>query len=210
RRCTGTKRTRRPTRKWASTTAGARRPTSSWRCWRGCRSSSSNRTGKSGRWVERLSPRFNFRRRPEYRTLPTIDFLGCAARNIRGAPAPASRRTIASSPAPGKHTMPLLPLAIIAALLISRGEVSAQPAPSIYTTCEALVADLRGFDPPEGDLVVIEVTGRLAVAEVGDGLAYMGVCGEDAPKVMCVTYKLNGFKDGDDVTVIEIGSASCR
>ena len=97
--------------------------------------------------------------------------------------------------------MPLLPLAIIAALLISRGEVSAQPAPSIYTTCEALVADLRGFDPPEGDLVVIEVTGRLAVAEVGDGLAYMGVCGEDAPKVMCVTYKLNGFEVGDDVTV---------
>ena len=93
----------------------------------------------------------------------------------------------------------LVVLALIQASAVR--ETFAQPAPSIYTTCDGLVADLAGFDPPEGDLVVIEVTGRLEVAEVGDGLAYMGVCGNDAPKVMCVTYKLNGFAVGDQVTV---------
>lgn len=93
-----------------------------------------------------------------------------------------------------------LPLAIASLLLFAAG-ACAQPAPSLYTTCEKLVEDLTDFHPPEGDLVVIEVTGRLEVAETGDGLAYMGVCGNQAPKVMCVTYKLNGFDVGDRVTV---------
>ena len=100
---------------------------------------------------------------------------------------------------PGPIMKPL-PLAT-ASFLLSAAAAYAQPAPSVYTTCETLVEDLKDFHPAEGDLVVIEVTGRLEVAEVGDGLAYMGVCGTDAPKVMCVTYKLNGFEVGDQVTV---------
>ena len=79
--------------------------------------------------------------------------------------------------------------------------VRAQPAPSLIATCGSLRESLRTFHPDDGDLVVIEVTGVLKLAETDGVLAYMGVCGGEDPKVMCITYKLNGYRAGDRVTV---------
>jgi len=46
------------------------------------------------------------------------------------------------------------------------------------------------------------VTGPLAFVHIDKALTYLGLCGApQEPKVLCVTYQLNGMRLGDVVTV---------
>jgi len=50
--------------------------------------------------------------------------------------------------------------------------------------------------------VDFSVTGPLALVHIDKALTYLGLCGTPPePKVLCVTYKANGMKVGDVVTV---------
>lgn len=76
---------------------------------------------------------------------------------------------------------------------------SAQPAPSFRTGCASVGAELDKLGPAGDELVTIDVVGRLTLVEFDGAIAYMGVCGSPAPKVMCIGYSIEGWKVGDPV-----------
>jgi hypothetical protein len=77
----------------------------------------------------------------------------------------------------------------------------AQPPPSFSATCETVREQAERLDPSSDELVTIEVTGVLLLAESDGALSYMGLCSDPAPRVLCVTYSLAGYQPGDRVTV---------
>jgi hypothetical protein len=81
------------------------------------------------------------------------------------------------------------------------GETLAQPAPSFSTTCDEVERKIREINPQPEELVTIEVTGVLLLAEFDGALSYMGMCSPPHPRVLCVTYELGESKVGDRVTI---------
>lgn len=80
-------------------------------------------------------------------------------------------------------------------------EAHAQPAPSFSATCDNVRRLADRLNPAGEEVVVIEVTGELLLAQSDGILAYMGMCGKPAPRVLCATYRLDDYKVGDRVTI---------
>lgn len=77
----------------------------------------------------------------------------------------------------------------------------AQPEPSFRAGCHELRGALQALAGREGELVTIQVEGRLTMVRTGAGLTYLGLCRAPDPQVLCVTYDDNGGKAGDHVVV---------
>jgi hypothetical protein len=77
----------------------------------------------------------------------------------------------------------------------------AQPAPTFRATCAELRGALREHKIDGYELVTIEVIGRLTIAHSDGTLVYLGMCNPPDPRVLCVTYELEGRKIGDEVVL---------
>lgn len=103
---------------------------------------------------------------------------------------------------PGSGFAPLCFLATVSTLAwFDTEQARAQPSPSFSATCETVRAEADRLDSSSDELITIEVTGELLLAESDGVLSYMGMCAAPAPRVLCVTYTLDGHKTGDRVTV---------
>jgi hypothetical protein len=93
--------------------------------------------------------------------------------------------------------------AAMALLLLAQAPTTgdAQPAPTFRATCSELRAALRDHKIDGYELVTIEVIGRLTIAHSDGALVYLGMCNPPDPRVLCVTYELEGRKVGDEVVL---------
>lgn len=63
-------------------------------------------------------------------------------------------------------------------------------------TCETLPAALAGLPEPR-TRVDLTITGALTLARSEGALAYLAVCSDPGPRVLCVAYSANGLELGD-------------
>jgi hypothetical protein len=76
---------------------------------------------------------------------------------------------------------------------------SAQPAPTFMAACDELSARIAAHGIDDDDYVVIDVVGEVTLAETDGVVAYLGMCEPPAPRVLCITYSLEGIQPGDRV-----------
>ncbi|WP_134497273.1 hypothetical protein [Microvirga pakistanensis] len=73
--------------------------------------------------------------------------------------------------------------------------------PAVRARCDEVRRLTEGRDTGS-TRVDFSVTGPLALVHIDTALTYLGLCGTAPdPKVLCVTYKANGMRVGDVVTV---------
>lgn len=81
---------------------------------------------------------------------------------------------------------------------------TAQPAPSFKASCGTVEAELEKLNPPADTLVTIEIEDTLTLVEFDGAIAYIGMCGSPKPRVICITYSIEGWKV-DDAAILSGG-----
>ena len=77
----------------------------------------------------------------------------------------------------------------------------AQPATSLTASCASLRTGLEKLNPPESELVTIDVVGKLVNSHFDGAIAYLALCEAPDPEVLCITYSTGDLKPGDMVMV---------
>jgi len=77
----------------------------------------------------------------------------------------------------------------------------AQPATSLTASCASLRTGLEKLNPPDSELVTIDVVGKLVNSHFDGAIAYLALCETPDPEVLCITYSTGDLKPGDMVMV---------
>lgn len=77
----------------------------------------------------------------------------------------------------------------------------AQPATSLTASCASLRTGLEKLNPPDSELVTIDVVGKLVNSHFDGAIAYLALCEAPDPEVLCITYSIGDLKPGDMVMV---------